>query len=82
MSAVNLNETPSESIATVMHPETDGITVELEFYDETMLLLTASSTRRDDRWRFGSVRFYFSRDETPKYEFLGGAGTVGRADRG
>lgn len=36
MATANPNGTPNESIATVVNPETDDITVELEFYDETM----------------------------------------------
>lgn len=36
MATVDPDGTPDESIVTVINPETDDITVELEFYDETM----------------------------------------------
>lgn len=36
MSKTNPSETPTESIATIINPETDGLSIELEFYDATM----------------------------------------------
>ena len=36
MATANPNGTPTKSLATVVNPETDDLTIELEFYDETM----------------------------------------------
>lgn len=36
MATANPNGAPTESIATVVNPEMDSLTIELEFYDETM----------------------------------------------
>lgn len=36
MATADSNGTPTKSLATVVNPETDNLTIELEFYDETM----------------------------------------------
>lgn len=36
MATANSNGTPTDSLATVVNPETDDLTIELDFYDETM----------------------------------------------
>lgn len=36
MATANSSEDPKKSLATVVNPETDDLTIELEFYDETM----------------------------------------------
>ena len=36
MATADSNGTPTKSLATVVNPETDNLTIVLEFYDETM----------------------------------------------